>query len=350
MGTPLLAHCNCACEIASNHQSAVAAASNPSGVLVTSATGFSGGYPRDSSRSSAFSYSAGNHSVINECSNNNYAPFNENHSFAQRLPAAGIANRYLADSLGYPDAPRFDTNALSSAQPHVFSTGALNLTNPTYAGYSGVPPTTRYSSGPSNYIERPFAADAAFNGTNTFASGSTTYTNGQAIANNLVPMPVSNNPILPLDMGLMTGNPFALPPDMHTTGRASANYPFSMQDSNNSIAPMDMGLMAEGPFALPPNMYTTSQASANNPLPMPTSNNALIPVDIGPPNPQRAPCKKCNQTFKRQSDLVRHAKKHQSGPKNWKCVTRGCNYASYRKDKLVDHMRRRHAAGGSRLN
>ena len=78
---------------------------------------------------------------------------------------------------------------------------------------------------------------------------------------------------------------------------------------------------------------------------MPTSNSALIPVDIGPPIPQRALCTKCNQTFGRQADLERHALKHR--PKNIKCHVQGCKYRTYRKDKLGEHVRRRHPARGA---
>ena len=289
----------------------------------------------------------GNFSVINESSSNNYAPFNESHGFAQGLPAVGIANRYHADSFDYPDTSRFDTNASSSAQPHAFSTGALNLTSLGYAegGYGGVPAALQYYSDPSNYS---FATDAALNGTDTFATASNPYTNVHVVANNPLPMPVSNDPIGTPDIGLMTEDPLALSPNMYNTGRASASYPFSMQGSKDPILPMDLGLMTEDPFARSRNIYTTSQASANNPLPMPTPNSALIPIDTGPPVPQRALCKKCNQTFKRQSDLERHAKKH--GPKNVKCQVHGCKYRTYRNDKLGEHMRRRHPAAGSHSN
>ena len=240
---------------------------------------------------------------------------------------------------------RYDANPSLSAQPQVFSTGALNLTSSRYTegGYGGVPAAHQYYSDPPYF---PFATDAAFNGTDIFAARSTSYTNGQAIANNPVYMPVSNNPIVPLDTGLMTEDPFALSPNIYTTGQASANYPFSMLASNNSIVPMNDGFTTGGPFAVPPNIYTPGQASANSPLPVPMSNSALILVDIGPPVPQRPLCTQCNQPFSRQSDLDRHAKKHQPGPKEFKCNVQGCKYESHRKDKLREHVRRRHPGMG----
>ena len=156
----------------------------------------------------------GNFSV-KESSSNNVAPFNESHGLAG-LPAAGIANRYLADSFDYPDISRFGTSAPSSAQSYAFSTGALELTNPTHAGYNGVPSATQYCPGPSRYIERPFAADAAFNVTNTFATESTNYTNGRVIANNPLLMPVSNNHFVLQDIGFMNEGPIPLPPNNTT--------------------------------------------------------------------------------------------------------------------------------------
>ena len=305
------------------------------------------GYPLASARSSAIPYPVENLSVVNEYGNNSYAPFTARNISVQGLPAAGISNRYLADSLDYPNHLRFNTNALLSTQPQAFDTGAFDLTNPSCAeGRHGSDHASlQYSTGPSSYSSRPFTTHA---GINNFAVGSTSYTNGQAIANNPVHMPVSNNRILPLDMGLMTEDPFALPPNMYTTAQASANYPYPMHESNNPIASMDIGLITEGPFALSPNIYNTEQASANNPPPIPASSRALNPVDIRPPVPQRALCKKCNQTVKRPSDLKRHALKH--GPKNIKCQVHGCKYRTYRKDKIGEHMRRHHPAAGSHSN
>ena len=147
----------------------------------------------------------------------------------------------------------------------------------------------------------------------------------------------------------MNEGPILLPSNIYNTGQASAYYSIPMHGFNNPN-PTDMGLMTESLTALPPNIYTASQVSANNPLPIPTSNNDLIPVDIGPQISQRPSCPECDQTFSRQSDLERHAKNHQSGPKEFKCHAQGCKYESHRKDKLVEHMRRRHPAAGSHSN
>ena len=290
----------------------------------------------------------GNYGVVNEYSNISYAPSTESHILAQGLPAPGLPNGYLADTFDNPNTLRYDAEASLSAQPHAFSTGALNLTNPTYAGYGygGVPPAPQYYSNPSNYNERPFATDTVPIGDNIFPTGSTSYNTGQPIANNPVYMPSSNNPFAPLDNGLMTEDSFALSPNKYNTGQASANYPFPMHGSNNPIVPIDIGFTTGGPIALSPNNYTAGRALTNNSLPMATSNNHLIPVDMVSPVRPRRTCKNCNETFRRQSDLERHALKH--GPKNIKCQVQGCKYRTYRNDKLREHVGRRHPAAGSR--
>jgi hypothetical protein len=52
----------------------------------------------------------------------------------------------------------------------------------------------------------------------------------------------------------------------------------------------------------------------------------------------------CDITFKRKSDMLRHAKKHE--PPAFHCYEQGCQYNGargfYRKDKLVDHRKHRH--------
>ena len=284
---------------------------------------------------------------VNEYGNNSYAPFIESNISVQGPPAAGISNRYLADSFDYSDHLRFNANASLSTQPQAFGTGAFDLTNPSRAEgrHGGGYASLQYCTDPSSYSGRPYNTHA---GINDFAIESTSYTNGQAIANNPLPMPVSNNPIVPMNIGSMTGSSIGLLSNIYTTGQASGNYPFSMQGSNNPIAPMDTGLMPESSIGLSPNNYTAGRASSNNPLPMPTSNSVLVPVDIAPPTQQRALCKTCNQPFKRQSDLERHAKKH--GPKNVKCQVHGCKYRTYRSDKLREHVTRRHPAAGSHSN
>ena len=53
-------------------------------------------------------------------------------------------------------------------------------------------------------------------------------------------------------------------------------------------------------------------------------------------------CAKCGTHVKRQSDLGRHMKKHQSDAQVFRCQIQGCQYSSKRKDKVMEHSRRPH--------
>lgn len=71
------------------------------------------------------------------------------------------------------------------------------------------------------------------------------------------------------------------------------------------------------------------------------------PFDIGPPIPPRPTCTECNQTFGRKADLDRHARIHQADSNVFQCQVEGCKYSNYRKDKLDEHVKRRHQALGT---
>ena len=62
-------------------------------------------------------------------------------------------------------------------------------------------------------------------------------------------------------------------------------------------------------------------------------------VQEAPPPPT---CATCSRAFGRQADLDRHAKKHQADSNVFRCSVAGCGYSNYRKDKLRDHIKRRH--------
>lgn len=63
--------------------------------------------------------------------------------------------------------------------------------------------------------------------------------------------------------------------------------------------------------------------------------------------PQRPTCAQCGRSFTRKADLDRHTKSHQAGSKTFKCrAVKGCAYGSHRKDKLSEHVRRRHPGVG----
>lgn len=60
-------------------------------------------------------------------------------------------------------------------------------------------------------------------------------------------------------------------------------------------------------------------------------------------NSQANTCAHCGQQFRRIPDLNRHVKSHDPAKLVHKCSVQGCNYkGSYRKDKLTEHMKKRH--------
>lgn len=109
----------------------------------------------------------------------------------------------------------------------------------------------------------------------------------------------------------------------------------------------DAASIANQPPLTGPLLHTNELAVAESAFTTPVLNNTPIHFDIGPPTPQRPTCTECNQTFGRPSDLERHAKTHQEGAKVFQCDVKGCKYGSKRKDKLRDHVRRRHPAEAS---
>ncbi|KAM0795998.1 hypothetical protein BDR22DRAFT_825606 [Usnea florida] len=70
----------------------------------------------------------------------------------------------------------------------------------------------------------------------------------------------------------------------------------------------------------------------------------LVPAHVGP---KLHTCPECKTAFKRKGELKRHAKKHQPDSNVFRCVIAGCGYNSYRKDKLADHVKHRHAVTAS---
>lgn len=64
------------------------------------------------------------------------------------------------------------------------------------------------------------------------------------------------------------------------------------------------------------------------------------------PDPQRHPCNRCFQSFKRKSDLRRHFKVHFPSQRTFQCDLPDCDRIGqngfYRRDKLRDHQRQVH--------
>ncbi len=123
------------------------------------------------------------------------------------------------------------------------------------------------------------------------------------------------------------------------------HYPYPSGYSEQPFA-TDAASITLNTLLTGPTVYTNEQTVAGNRLPTHVSTNNPIHIDIGPATPPRPKCTECQQTFGRQSDLERHAKTHQAGPKDFQCQVAGCKYSSNRKDKFGEHLRRRHPSAG----
>ena len=203
--------------------------------------------------------------VVNKYGSNSYAPY----AVTSTRAVADPSNKHKAASFEWSDPVRSFGDPFPPSRSHDFSRDSVNLMGPAAAISSNKHTAAAHwhYQDPSRHIEQPFATDAA------------------SIGNNI----------------LLTG----------------------------------------------PSNYTDGQAVAENPLPIPMSNNPLVPLNIGPPAPPRPMCTECHQTFGRQSDLERHAKIHQAGPKALQCQAAGCKYSSSCKDRFDDHVRRRHSSRGA---
>lgn len=221
--------------------------------------------------------------------NNAFAPFiapNPSPFTGSPFPA-GVA---YDESLSFQNAP--SPYSLGGGGP----TGHLNNNNNTFA------PLVHPNPGP--FTEATFPADAAYNSGTALPTAFMPY-NWQAPA-----------PTGPTDPFMGAGFPYPDPtlPIMSPVTAATAT----------ATAPNDY----QGP--LPPTTGLDTQIGAT--------------VDLAP---QRPTCVQCRLSFTRKADLDRHAKIHQAGAKTFRCkVVKGCGYASLRKDKLTEHVRRRHPGVG----
>ncbi len=261
-----------------------------------STAGAPGGHLGASSEYPGLPSPVGDFPVLNNYDDNSYVPGTGSSSRAQRPSAADLPKKHNAAAFDWPD-PLCSEDPIFFGRPHDFSKGSVNFIDPAHAGVrnGNIRVAHWYYPYPSGYSEQPFATDAASITHNTLLAGPTVYTNEKAVAESTIPIPTSIG--------------------------------------NNALL--------NGPI-----VYTNAQTVAADPLPTLVSTNAPIHIDIGPATPPRPMCTECLQTFGRQSDLERHAKTHQAGPKDFQCQVAGCKYSSNRKDKFGEHVRRRHPSAG----
>lgn len=67
-------------------------------------------------------------------------------------------------------------------------------------------------------------------------------------------------------------------------------------------------------------------------------------IDMAQSAPPRPTCTKYNSSFGCQSDLEHHDKVHQATSEIFRSAAAGCEYGSYRKDRLNEHIKHRHQA------
>ena len=124
------------------------------------------------------------------------------------------------------------------------------------------------------------------------------------------------------------------------------DYP---NEYDNSVSvPNNMGL------DLHQNGVAPSLGTAPSALEASTSTALSFSPSLGTPNSTaRFPCATtgCERTFARAGNMRRHARKHDPAAERFPCQVAGCKYtgakAFARKDKLADHVKKRHAVQGS---
>lgn len=132
---------------------------------------------------------------------------------------------------------------------------------------------------------------------------------------------------------------------------AGFHYPYPSLSSMTSF-PADADTDGNAYHGLlPANSFDTAQwgAAVEPPqAPLVVENSPSAPIATAPAAPPPRPaCAICTRSFGRQGDLDRHAKIHQAGSRVFACAVAGCGYSSYRKDKLNEHVQRRHLALGA---
>ena len=237
------------------------------------------------------------------------------------------------------EAARAETHSGNHAFAPLINSNSSRFTDSTSAAgatYSDVAagPNTpiRYTWGPaattahsSSYTSAPFiASDPLHFIEDTFATGAA-YNGGNAHSG------VPWGPVAPMpftDHFSASGLQYADPTlQIRSPYTADANGP-----SNDC-----RGLITAPSFNTTPLEVTVN-------LPRTPDATHDIDLDLAPPLPT---CAKCNKSFTRNADLDRHAKKDQPDAKVFRCGVVGCTFDNYRKDKVSEHIRRRHGGVGA---
>ena len=194
---------------------------------------------------------------------------------------------------------------------------------------------------PSPLTVSTFAAGASYDVGLDFLTASNHYRSGEAVApGSLVPHVGTGFQYPDPSFTMMSPYPAATNSNSYYQNQLSAAPGFLDPD-------LSFPMMSPYPAATNSNSYYPNQLSATD---LDTNQDAAVESpsavssDIAPEASTRPTCGICNRVFSRQADLDRHAKKHQADSKVFRCRVAGCEYRSYRKDKLDDHVRRRHPA------
>lgn len=96
----------------------------------------------------------------------------------------------------------------------------------------------------------------------------------------------------------------------------------------------------QGPFPAD-GFNTQGNTAVDIPAAIPTiDSGATTLVGTAQSPPPRHICAMCPSSFSRKTDLTRHANKHQAHSNVYRCQVAGCDYSSYRKDKVDEHYKR----------
>ena len=158
---------------------------------------------------------------------------------------------------------------------------------------------------------------------NTFTAG-LEHPNGMAL---------STSPT-PYNWG-MTAAPALMHPQVHANPYTT-DHSLSMM---NPYAAATTGNVYQNPLPAT-NLTVPVEAAVESPAMVSSTRDHV--TDLAQYAPRRPTCATCGESFGRQADLDRHARKHRAGSNIFRCPVPGCEFSNYRKDKLAEHVRRRH--------